>query len=342
MNKNIFNIVSKKIDDFQLYDTYSKFRRIYKGHQVLILMYHRIGIQKNNFFFNVTEPTVFEEQIKYLLNDQNFHFVSLKKLIECIKSNDLTKKLVVISLDDGYKDNYKYAYPILKKYNIPAIIYVTTGNINSRELFWWDKVGYIIKHSSLAQIDINPFGSLPIGTNGQKIIAYKKITQDLKKVSNDSKNQIIKTLQKKSKLTIPKDKKNEVLLTWKEIKIMANNGIDFGAHSVTHPILTKLPLKKAKFEIEKSKEDIESNINNKKIYSFSYPNGNFNNKIIKILKENNFDCAVTNNPGIITKNDNLYTLKRIQISKEFSKLHNLKLMISGLGCDIQNFIKIKI
>ena len=84
--------------------------------------------------------------------------VSVYDLVRCIMNKkELPLNAVAITFDDGYEDNYRKAYPILKKYNIPATIFLTTGYIGTSKIFWWDMLGEIIKKSAAPFVDMNIF-----------------------------------------------------------------------------------------------------------------------------------------------------------------------------------------
>lgn len=88
-----------------------------------ILMYHSVG--HNKAFFTVT-PEIFEKQMQVLCNG-GYKVISLSELLKRIKNKESLKKCVVITFDDGYLDNYENAFPILKKFNFPACIFLVTG-----------------------------------------------------------------------------------------------------------------------------------------------------------------------------------------------------------------------
>jgi peptidoglycan/xylan/chitin deacetylase (PgdA/CDA1 family) len=118
-------------------------------------------------------------------------------------------------------------------------------------------------------------------------------------------------------------------MSWDNIREMNENGLDFGAHTVTHPILTNLTLNQAKFEIVESKKIIEKKLN-KTITTFCYPNGSpsdYNSDIIKILRDNGFLCAVTAIPKAVTLKSDMFELGRFPPGYDFK---SFKLYISGL------------
>lgn len=91
-----------------------------------VLMYH--SIDKNDVFFTV-KPCVFERQMSYL-KDNNYQVIGLSDLVEFLeKGEELPQKAVVITFDDGFEDNYFNAFPVLKKYNFPATVFLATGLI---------------------------------------------------------------------------------------------------------------------------------------------------------------------------------------------------------------------
>jgi len=119
-------------------DAYGFIRRKFTKSQVTILMYHRVSPVKDSWSLEPLSPQEFERQITYFC--RNYEIIPLEGLASCIRQRDtLPERAVIITLDDGYKDNYLYAYPVLKKYHIPAAIFLTTGNISTDKIFWWDK-----------------------------------------------------------------------------------------------------------------------------------------------------------------------------------------------------------
>jgi peptidoglycan/xylan/chitin deacetylase (PgdA/CDA1 family) len=114
---------------------------------------------------------------------------------------------------------------------------------------------------------------------------------------------------------------------------MSENGIEFGAHTVSHPRLTKIPLEKAREEIEESKREIEEKLG-KQVKCFSYPYGDYNAEIIEIVKEAGFTCAVAPHSFPISKWTNFYKLGRIDPVLA-SNFHHFKALLSGFVSDLK-------
>lgn len=274
--------------------------------KLFILAYHRIlperSIEFNSYIFRgmVVSVEDFEKQIQVTL--KNFDIVHLAEAMENIKSGyKLRKPVVAITFDDGYSDNYLYAYPILKKYNIPATIYLTTGYIDSKRLLWWDELVYIIGHRQCKLTDVDlPFSIYPKAIR-QSLLSFenlpknkrnktiRKLVSELKKIPEAKKLALLNDLKYKlSPSGLEWD--NSMMLSWDNIREMSKNGIIFGAHGKSHAILTKVTTEQAKREIIESKADIENKIG-KSVELFSYPDGAANSIIIDLVSQGGFKCA---------------------------------------------------
>jgi peptidoglycan/xylan/chitin deacetylase (PgdA/CDA1 family) len=319
-----------------LLNSYAFLRRKLTESQVGILLYHRVCPRNDNWSLKPFNPESFERQMEYFY--QNYEILPLNRLVQYIhQGKSFPDKSVVITFDDGYKDNYLYAYPILKKYHIPATIFLTTGHIGSSKLFWFDEVSYVIQLTTFNQLEFEELGSYPLRTEIDKFRASHIIINKLKKLPEERKRRLIEKLINTCQVDIPANLGKELLLSWDEIEEMHGDGVAFGAHSVNHPILTNLPLEEAQREILRSKKDIEEKLG-QTVTAFSYPNGDFNPEIIKFIKDN-FICAVTAGiPKLITSKNNPYELNRIQVPEDFNKF---KVVLSELYHDLRlsRFIK---
>ena len=329
----------KYMDNIRFFDIYGIVRSKITNSQTIILNYHRIGPMTDKWINNPLHQKIFGEQMKYL--SENYEIISLNDLSEMIIRGNIPKKAVVITFDDGYKDNYEFAFPVLKKYNIPATIFLATGPIEQRKIFWWDKVNYALYHTDVESIDLMDIGTYQLISDEDKIKSGFDIVEKLKRIRNDKKESIIKDLIDLTHVNIPDKLGKQHILSWNEIKKMDKNGIDFGAHTVNHPILTNVTLDEAKWEINSSKNFIEE-ILERKINSFAYPNGkndDFNTNILSLVKNSGFNCSVSFLPGLVKNSaDELYKLNRS--SGEFDDFKSLKSNLCGLSGDKLKFLGI--
>ena len=272
-----------------------------------ILIYHRILPYNDPFAIGVTTLKNFNNQMEYL--SKSFCIVSLSELISQIKTQSLKPNSLCITFDDGYLDNYKYAFPILKKFNIPATIFLTTDSIDSDKILWFDNVLFLIKNVKLSQISFEN-EIYDLSTLKLKKIAVHSILERLKKYSPVLRDECIDNLRRICHLN--EIDSTRLMLNWTEIQEMSNSGIFFGAHTKSHPILSLLNKNDIRKEITESKNIIEDQLNTE-IKSFAYPNGargDFNSACKEVLIQSGFECAVTT-IGTSNRMDNdLFELSR--------------------------------
>ncbi len=276
----------------------------------VFLNYHRI-ISDEEYFKNnrpdndlIVSKSIFEEQIKYL--KQNFNIISIND----VNKNLNLKKKIIITFDDGYLDNFVNAFPILQKYNCPAIIYIVTSFLNNKNYPWWLKIWRIIEANEYLiydqkKIDITNKSS-KIKTYSflcEKIIMMKHFEQNLflNKISKDLNNHTI-------------GKINEFLSTDDLINLSKNELIEIGCHTHYHQNLKILNEKELNDEINKSKLILEQ-ILGKEVNHFSIPYGTnkrFSKKSIELLKKFNFKTIVTTESGNF-RIKNIFRIPRIGI-----------------------------
>ncbi len=288
-------------------------------------MYHRVVDNDCNFIssniYNQAGTTIstatFIKQIKLL--QKQYSIISLRELVSRLQeSRILPLNVCALTFDDGYKDHYQNVFPILKKLEIPATFFVIGACIaGSGRVRWLDKYYYILDHALLKYHDIELENIL-------SYIYYKFNKKDENKFTPNllknfirgslNKDKIINYLARILQVKIDSKKINQSLyLSRDNILEMMNYGMDFGAHSMTHPDLSKLNFRQAQYEIMQSGDIIREITRQRKI-AFAYPFGGpktYNKKIMKILRSNNFLCACTSIPELNTRSTPLFELRRI-------------------------------
>jgi len=282
-----------------------------KSPVIRILSYHNVSDEKIDLFAGISVKN-FRAQIAYL--KRHFQIVSLDELVEIIRRNpkSFPKNLVVITFDDGYRNNYQHAYPILLEYGVPATIFLTADYIGTNDMLWTDKLNYMFKDTKADVLELeSPPMKFSLGSATEKLIALKATRDVLKSVDNEERDKLLAQIA--AKLSVSENGKRREMLSWEEVQEMQKNGIAFGAHTTKHSILTRIPLEQAEQEIIDSKSAIEKHLGCEVSY-FAYPNGleaDFNDDIIRIVQEAGFRGAVTNINGFVSQGGNLFQLRRL-------------------------------
>jgi len=296
-----------------------------------ILVYHRVGDLAHPWSLVPTSISaeVFEQQIKYMCH--TYRILPLDQLVWLLREKQSPpQRVAAITFDDGYKCIHRTVYPILKKYDLPAKVFLPTSFIETGKLFWWDTVGYAIHHARLTSIHLGKIGRFLLQSRHQRSKVASVVVNKLKHIPDQEKRELIDALVRQADVEIPTDLGKELILSWQEIKEMAEYGVTFGAHTCSHTVLTQIPTKQAREEIQRSKERIEEMLG-RPVTAFAYPNGgpdDFNPEVIDLVKECGFTYAVTAIPRMAYPGADPYQLGRIMPEfKPECTLDQFKLML---------------
>ncbi len=293
-----------------------------------ILAYHRVLDNKaNSFPFDEDVISAssedFYQQMKFV--SRHFEVISFADLHQCeLENRNWPERALIVTFDDGYRDNYTHAYPILKAFNIPATIFLVTGHIGQTKLFWWDAIAYCVKHTKLAAKDFHEISehTLPLTDRREKEIAIQRILDWIKQVPDEVSRQFVARLPKELDVEMPENVSQGMHLSWEEVKEMAVNKIEFGSHTVTHPILANVGEEQLEREIFESKKTIEQNLN-REVLALAYPVGRitkFNNLAQKASEKHGFRYAVSYEEGVVFQERfDRYAMPRIHVETEYSK-----------------------
>ena len=277
-----------------------KLKKTLNSNNLSIYLFHGVIKKKldnksvRNYNIKHIDEKKFEKFIKFL--SSNGRAITLDDIKD---KNQKFKKKYIITFDDGFYNNYKYALPILKKYKVPHIIYITTNYVDKNLISWIDRIDIAIDNCKKKSIYSNFFKKkIVLGNNKNKIIFLNFIRNYCKSLRKVDLNKFIEILLKDLNLTSPKSSEDDLdkKLNWKHVvKMSKNNLTEFGGHSHNHNILGHLKKSQYTREITKSINLIKKKTN-LRIKHYSYPEGfetSFNNKIINFLKKKEIKTSVT-------------------------------------------------
>jgi len=325
------------------------YKEVHRG-KATILAYHRVLSEREMDGMYVqpgmyVSQDVFEKQMEFL--KEHFSLVSFAELLDLWnrKTYDRSQRYCVITFDDGWLDNYIYAYPVLKKYSIPATIFLPVSFIGTPKWFWPDRIGFLLKHYLRTHME-EKNGSLsslweqhPWMTEFENSPSEEKIDLVIERWKALPEDEIYSFIENTRKILEVEWPDNRLVLNWKEVEEMSGNGISFGSHSANHRILTRIGVTEAKEEIENSLEMLtRRNVNF--IPVFCYPNGEYNGEIQEMVKRSGYQAAVSGGFGFEHKfPENFFGIKRIGVHNDISERFSLFLWhIAGLN---QTLSKIK-
>ena len=313
----------------------SHIREQARGPRVAIVAYHRVGPSHYSWSLESIECERFRLHLEYF--SRSFDIVPLAVLVQAVRSGtSFSSDTLALTFDDGYRDFYEYAYPMLKEFGVPATVFLGTGSIGTGRLYWWDKVGYIVHNTGTARLDLAWAGFDTLDDTSNPSQVTSRLLDQLKMMPEQRKERIISQLNMDSDLDIPMSLASELYLSWKELEDISREypSIEFGGHTVTQPILMNISLREVEWEVRESKQEIEKRLG-KQCRLFSYPNGDYNDHIARIVEQCGYDGAVTGRPQeLIGLGANPFGLTRIGATAS-DEIGDLEAKLTGLWGDFE-------
>lgn len=306
--------------------------RALAGPSALILMYHSVRPDDCPWLEAGISPEAFETQMAYLCKIARV--VPLEELPDELGHHRRSSlSLVSITFDDGYRDNYLYAYPILRKYEIPATVMLTTGYCDGEGLWPFHKARFAIWNTAVSGFEVEGLGTHRLDSPDDRLAAMRAVELALDRIPPKDKWRTVEALLAQLKVDAGPDTIGRLTLSWDEACEMSQNGVSFGSHSVTHSTLTMLPPEEAREEVVQSRRAIEDRIG-RECSAFAYPNGDFDGSVVEVVRQAGFRCALTTRPGRVSGKSDPFVLSRVSASPD-SSIFRLK--ASPLYLDLARF-----
>ena len=249
--------------------------------ELVVLMFHRISDELDPLW-NPMPIKKFELLMELLKN--NTYVFPIEKINEI--RNYPTKPLVAISFDDGYRDFYFNAYPILKKYNLPAHHNICPGLIDGKSLPWTQYLNLYLSSKNIKFIELPDKSIFQINgeVNERNFLDLCKI---LSQINSDRLNEWMKPIV----FEVSK-KETDLLMSWDMIRNCSESGIHIGSHSLTHQNLAQLTDEiELNKEINGSRKRIQEEVEiNPRIFAF--PNGFYNKKSLDFVIKSGFSTIL--------------------------------------------------
>ncbi len=273
-----------------------------------ILIFHRVLAQPDPLFPEEADIRRFDEAMHWVKS--GFNVLPLDEAVARLKRGLLPARAAAITFDDGYADNLIHATPILQKYGLPATFFIATGFLDGGRM-WNDTIIESVRAATRLEIngEFIGLGRLPIQTINDKRAALDRLIPAIKHLPSAQRIEVVARVAESCQAMLP----NDLMLTSNQLRALRNTGMSIGAHTVNHPILTKMDDSAAKREIADSRDFLEGLLG-ERINLFAYPNGKLWSDYTlihaRIVKSLGFDAAVATNWGVCSTESDPYQLPR--------------------------------
>lgn len=290
-----------------------------------ILAYHRVMTLPDpaTFDFDLelisTSPERFRAQMEMV--KRRFRPMRLSDVAAMLEAGKpLPADAVVVTFDDGYDDNYRVAFPILRELGIPATFFVSTGHIDSGRPYAYDWLVHVILGTSAERLVLPELGmdlAIPSERQGRRKLATR-ILSEMKEIDAIAQEALITRLEVEWQIPSDVTPVDCRPMTWTQLREMQAAGFEIGSHGVNHRMLAKLSPQEMENEVRHSKETLERELGPVPML-MSYPVGGdraFDAQVIEATRAAGFQLACSyicgTNPQPIS---NRYALNRLPVER---------------------------
>lgn len=270
--------------------------------KLLVVTYHRIRENQPPPDFMFDDETFscsagqFDAQVQALTRFRRV--VSLDQVLEALRGGRaLPDNATLITFDDGARDNYELALPILRKHRATAVFFIPTLMLEERCTGWWDTVAYLLKSAPAGRYDVKFAGlTVPVDLTSPDRVrdSIKAVQRGVKSLRSLDYAEFFAQVSSATGGRMPDaEEQSSQIVTAEQLAEMAASGMDIGGHSHTHRILSQLSEDEQRHELGHSKRILESALGSP-VRSLAYPvggEGHYTRRTREIARETGYECA---------------------------------------------------
>jgi peptidoglycan/xylan/chitin deacetylase (PgdA/CDA1 family) len=294
---------------------------------VTVLTYHRVAVPDPASPFDDAVVDVTPEQLERQLEfvTRWFHPIALEDLSAHVRGGRrMPSNPLLVTFDDGYRDNHDVALPILQRRSVPATFFVATEFIERRRLFWWDRVAFLLKRSTRETACLEYPEPLRLSLVGPRarLAASRRVLRIIKDRRGLDLERFLDALEEATGARIaPDDERRlaeETLMTWDQVRALRRAGMAVQSHTRTHRVLRTLGASELAAELVGSRAKLEEELG-EPVRAISYPVGNpvrGDPDVRRAVREAGYELGFSNGTGVNVLALDALDVKRISLDVE--------------------------
>ncbi len=286
-----------------------------------VLMYHRVlpaGADTFSADSICVRPETFARQMAFLR--RHFRILSIGELAESLEAGrELPPRSCVVTFDDGWRDNFEHALPILREQQVPAVVFVATDYIGGQDCFWQERLSRLMYlatrggHESRALVE----RTLGVADLGARAAAdQRRIIREAVDTLKARPQSEIAAIEERVRASLGEDAVNlgdDQFMNWDQVAALTRGTrVDVGSHGCSHTPLTKLAEEQAAHELGEAGRRIALAVGSP-AQSIGYPNGNYDEAVIRLTRAAGYRLGFTTDKGYLGDVRDPLKLPRINV-----------------------------
>jgi peptidoglycan/xylan/chitin deacetylase (PgdA/CDA1 family) len=270
---------------------------------LLIFNYHRIGSEGNDTYdpgLIEASPDQFDEQMRILKN--HYALAELSEVQELVEHPERMRHCrVLVTLDDGYRDNHHVALPILRSHGIKATFFLATGFVGTKRVPWWDQVGYLVRRTEKRVLRIHYPRELTFDLcETSRFDVVEALLRIYKCEHTTEYERFLAGVEEACEVARPQEAREPLFMTWEEARDLVKAGMSIGSHTHDHELLAKLSPEEQLRQCRLSREILARELG-VDVDALAYPVGSrtsFSDVTVRCLQETGYRTAFSYYGGI--------------------------------------------
>jgi peptidoglycan/xylan/chitin deacetylase (PgdA/CDA1 family) len=273
-----------------------------------VLIFHRVVREADPLLPSEPSAAEFDALIAHV--KARFTILPLREAVHRLQGESLPDRALAITFDDGYADNVEIAAPILQRHGVSATVFVASGYLDGACMFN-DVVIHAFRHAVGGELDLSDlgFGRHALASADMRTAGIDKVLEQIKYRSIEERNAKAAAILRIARVAPPAP----MMMSRSAVQRLRSFGIEVGAHTVHHPILTAIPAHEARWEISESKRALEELVDGP-VSLFAYPNGkpgrDYDREHVEMVREAGFVAAVSGAWGAASRASDVFQLPR--------------------------------
>lgn len=309
------------------------FERVTGPSRLQILIFHRVLPAADQLFSGVPDARRFRTLLRHLKS--MYRIAPLGEALELLRQGRLPSGTVALTFDDGYEDNYSVALPILAEEGVPATIFIATRFLDGGRMFN-DTVWESFRETANDGIDLDflGLGQIPLRTWADRRATAARVIDAIKYLEIEERESAAMRVAEAAGVSL----RTDLMMTSDQVARLPQDLITVGAHTHSHPILTRLAPSEARSDVELGRTRLEA-LCGRPIDLFAYPNGkpgqDYDRTHVDMVRDLGFTAALTTSPGTHTGSADFHQIPRFTPWREDYPRFAAMMLANSLSLDPQ-------